>query len=94
MENHIAKAEDIVWRRIGDEIVVIKDDGLSIHVLNKTAAFVWEIFNGDCEPDEIATSLCERFDVSSEEASADITDIIQKLKQLGLLKQAEEVTGQ
>ena len=94
MENHIAKSEDIVWRRIGDEIVVIKDDGLSIHVLNKTAAFVWEILNGDCEPGEIATGLCERFDVSFEEASTDITDIIQKLKQLGLLRQAEEVTGQ
>ncbi len=92
MENQIAKAEDIIWRRIGDEIVVIKDDGLSVHVLNKTATHIWEMCNGDCGTDEIVASLCERFDVSLKEASADVTDLLEKLAQIGLVTARVEVT--
>lgn len=94
MQNGIARTEDIIWRKIGDEIVVIKDDGLSVHVLNKTAAHIWEMCNGDCGPVEIAASLCEQFDVTSAEAKVDVSDIIEKLAQIGILKQPEEVTGQ
>ena len=90
----VVQAKDIIWRKIGDEIVVIKDDGLSVHVLNKTAAHIWEMCNGDSAVDKIANSLCERFDVSFDEASADVKDTIVKLKEVDLLKQTEEVTGQ
>lgn len=93
MGSQIARAEDIIWRRIGDETVVITDDGLSVHVLNKTATYIWELCNGTCGPDEITVSLCERFDVPFEKASMDVKDIMGKLEQLGLLKGAEEVTG-
>ena len=94
MENGIARAEDIIWRKIGDDIVVIRDDGLSVHVLNKTAGHIWEMCNGDCGPDEISASLCERFEVTFGEASADVKDIIGKMEETGLLKQAEEVIRQ
>jgi len=92
--SQIARSEDIIWRRIEDETVVITDDGLSVHVLNKTATHVWELCDGTCGPDEITASLCDRFDVSFEEANADVKDIIAKLEQMGLLKQAMEVPGQ
>jgi hypothetical protein len=94
MGSQIARAEDIIWRRVEDETVVITDDGLSVHVLNKTATYIWELCDGSCGPDEITASLCERFDVSSEEANADVKDIIAKLEQMGLLKRAAEVTDQ
>ena len=94
MENRLARVEGIIWRKIGDEVVVIKDDGLSVHVLNKTAAHIWEMCNGDCGPDDITASLCERFDVSFDEGSVDVKNVIEKLEEKGLLKQAEEVAGQ
>jgi hypothetical protein len=84
--------EDVIWRKIGDEIVIITDDGLSIHVLNKTAALIWEMCGGSCSPDTIASSLCERFEVTFEEAIGDVKDIMVKFGELGLLKQTEEAT--
>lgn len=84
------QAEDVIWRRIGDEVVVIKDDGLSTHVLNKTAAFIWEMCDGKCGIDEIAARLYEHFDISLEEASADVREIIGKLIQIGIMNQIEE----
>ena len=87
------QTKDIIWRRIGDEIVVLKDDGLSTHVLNKTAAIIWEMCDGKCGIDEITTRLCERFDVSFKEARVDVREIIEKLIQLGIMNQIEEIGG-
>lgn len=92
MVSRLVQAEDVIWRRIGEEIVVIKDDGLATHVLNKTAAFIWEMCDGGCGIDEITTRLCERFDVSSEEASADVREITEKLMHLGIMNRIEGTT--
>lgn len=92
--NRMAQAEDVIWRRIGDEVVVIKDDGLATHVLNKTAAHIWEMCDGGCTVDEITTNLCERFDVSYEVASVDVREIIEKLTQLGIMNQIEGAASQ
>ncbi len=91
MEKFAIRIEEVIWRKIGDEIVVIRDDGLSLHVLNKTAAHIWEMCDGDFSPDAIASSLCERFDVTFEEAVEDVRDIVVKFGEIGLLKQAGEV---
>ena len=40
MGKYIAQSKDVIWRRIGDDIVIIKGGGLTTHVLNKTAAFI------------------------------------------------------
>jgi hypothetical protein len=85
-DNRMVQAKDIIWRRIGDEVVVIKDDGLATHVLNKTAALIWELCDGKRGIDEIAAVLCERYDVSPEEARADIKETIENLIKVGIVK--------
>jgi hypothetical protein len=90
MGKRITRVEDVIWRQIGDELVVIKDDGLSVHVLNKTAAHIWEMCNGDYQPTEIAASVFERFDVTLEEANADVNELLATLEEKGLLTLAEE----
>lgn len=94
MKNHMVWADDIVWREIGEEIAVIEEDGVSVHILNKTAANIWKMCNGDYEIDEITTALCERFDVSPEEARTDILDTIEQLGSIGLLSPSRETSTQ
>ena len=93
MGSYISQTDDIISRKIGDEIIIIKDDGLSIHVLNETAAFIWEMCHGDNDVSDIATSICEQFNVSFEEASADVEDVVAKLENLGILKRPGEIGG-
>ena len=93
MMSRAVQAKDIISRRIGDNIVVIKDNGRSTHVLNKTAAFIWEMCDGMYGIDEIAAHLNGRFDVSLEEARADVSEIIKKLTQAGIMNQIKEITG-
>ena len=94
MEKLMVRTEDIIWRRIGDEIVVIQDDGMSVHVLNKTAAYIWELCDGTRGTGEITDSLCERFDVGIEEARVDVQEILERLSQIGILNHSQEATGQ
>ena len=91
MENPVARTEDIVWRRIGDEIVVILENGQSVNVLNKTAAHIWELCDGTKGAEEIAASLCERFEVELEEATADVRDVISRFEKYGILMEASGV---
>ena len=64
MNDRMVKAEDVIWRQIGDEIVIIRDNGLSTHVLNKTASYIWEMCDGTCDVNAITESICERFDAA------------------------------
>ncbi len=89
-----ARVEDAIWHRIGDRVVVISNDGGATHVLNKTAALIWDICEDGCGIDEIAKQLCARFDVSFEEARADATEIIEKMVQAGIMKQTNKTTDQ
>jgi hypothetical protein len=91
MSIYIARAEEVIWRRIGEEVVVIKDDGLSTHVLNKTAGFIWELADGKLSIDDIVARLCERFEVSSEEARVDVEQLIAKLAAIKLLNRTGEL---
>ena len=93
MANHVVRAENVIWRRIEGDIVVIKDDGLSTHVLNKTAAFIWEMCDGKCGIDEITAKMYEHFEVSLEAVHADVIEIVEKLTQVGIMSQIEETTG-
>jgi hypothetical protein len=88
-----ARVEDAIWNRIGDRVVVISNDGGATHVLNKTAAFIWDICEDGYGIDEITKQLCDRFDVSFEEARVDVTEIIEKMVQAGIMKQTNKTTG-
>lgn len=91
IKERLTRPEDVIWRRVDDKIVVIKDDGLAIHVLNKTAAMIWEMYDGERSVDEIAQQLVERFEVPFDEACRDIEEIVEKLIKIGLMKQARGI---
>jgi hypothetical protein len=91
MSNRITRAEEVIWRRIGEEVVVIKDDGLSTHILNRTGSFIWELADGTLGVEEIAARLYERFDVSIEQARIDVEELISKLIKIELMHRVEEL---
>ena len=85
MTSIATQAKDVIWRRIGDSIVIITDDAKSSHVLNKTAAFIWEKCDGRYGIDDITSQLCEHFDVTFEEARTDVRQIIEELIRIGIM---------
>lgn len=85
--------KDVIWRRIGDTIVVIKEDGQSSHTLNKTAAFIWELCDGNKDTDDIADRVHQQFEVSIEDARNDTITLIAELKRAGILSTVKGIGG-
>jgi hypothetical protein len=83
------QAEDLISRQIGDETVIIKDNGLSTYVLNRMAACIWELCDGTRGVDGITEKICERFEVDSDQANADVTETIDQLLKTGLVNQVK-----
>jgi len=86
MGKYIAQSKDVIWRRIGDDIVIIKEDELFSHILNKTASVIWEMCDGKNSIDDITSKICERFEVSYDEANADVNKTIKVLTKANVLK--------
>ena len=88
LQKKYGKNEDFVYRRIGDEtiLVPIKDnvrDMGSIYNLSEVGAFVWEHLDGKQSLSGIKDRIFEEFNVSSDLAKKDLSDFIAQLKEIG-----------
>lgn len=86
MEKVLVKNPDVIWRKIEDKIVIITGDAQAVHVLNKTAAFIWGLCDGTMGINQIVENVCEQFDVSAEAAKTDVVDTLRKFDEMGLLE--------
>ena len=80
------RAEDLVWRKIDGEIVILTEDGRKIHTLNSVGSAIWELADGSKNLSEIAETICERFDVTPEQAENDITEFCRELSEKNILQ--------
>lgn len=80
------RAEDLVWRKIEGEIVILTEDGQKIHTLNRVGGAIWEMADGSKNIDEIAKCICERFDVSPEQAQSGIIEFCTEMADENILQ--------
>ena len=81
------RRNDVIYREAGDGDSMLYDAqaGL-IHVINSTAAFVWDLCDGSRTIDEILNLMEEHFDVENvPNLSEDVIDILRMFEKLGLL---------
>jgi hypothetical protein len=86
-----ARTPDIVPRQIaGDTILVAVRGELArlerIHVLNTVGEHVWGILDGSRTVAEVASDVCEVFDIDKATALADVTEFLADLEDAGLAK--------
>jgi hypothetical protein len=80
------RCEDNVWRDIGDEVVILDEGGTQVCLLNKTASLIWTLADGTRTMEEIAGGLYQRFEVSRQEALADVQEFGAQLLEAGLIE--------
>lgn len=85
----IIKKELIKREIAGDTILVPVGktvlDSNGLFVLNELGAFIWEILPGVETEAEICNAILAEYEVSPEEAAADVADFLEKLRQLNIL---------
>ena len=90
-----SRAKDFAVRVIAGETILVPirsgvADLDSIFLLNETGSVVWEMVEGVSSPDELVDAVVERFDVSREDASRDVTEYLSKLEQAGLIRRGRK----
>lgn len=80
------RCEDGIWRDIGGEVVILDEEGTQACFLNETAALIWTLADGTRPVEEIAELLCDRFEVSFEEAVSDVQEFDDQLEKAGLVE--------
>ena len=84
IEGYLSREKRVVWRDIAGEVVIVEEDGATVHMLNRTATFVWGLADGTRRMDDISKALCQRFDVTPEQAQADTELFCVQLVEAGL----------
>ena len=86
IEEYPIRDEQVVWQNVGDEVVIADIEGNTLRILNETAGFIWTLADGTRKIEDIAREVFDRFDVTPEQARADVIEFCQELLQSGLIK--------
>ena len=79
------KLDGLMERDLVEERILYDVGGKVVHVLNEVAGFVWDLCDGENTVDGIAKAAVESYDVSIEEARADIEACLKELEELSVI---------
>ena len=78
-------------RKVAGEVVILRADDSSLYVLNPVATAVWEAADGRTSLDVVVRDvICREFDVDSETAFRDASELIVALAEQGLLRTSDQ----
>ena len=87
------KSPSIVARQIAGEMILVPirqsmGDLDSIYLLNETALFAWQLFDGNHTLADIQQPYSDEFDVDEAQAGQDLLELVDQMEQLGALVKA------
>ncbi len=88
---------DFVLREIAGEAFIVPMHGKLAHlrrifVLSAVGAFIWRRLDGKLDLDGLVDDLVEHFEVSYEEAEADLFEFVGELERAGLIIEATDLS--
>ncbi|MDF0665611.1 MAG: PqqD family protein [Nitrospira sp.] len=81
---------DVQTASMADETVLLNLSSGRYYTLNRLGSVIWEHCTGHNTISDIHASLCNRFEVASEQALYDLIALIDQLVQEGLLQQGRK----
>lgn len=80
-----AREAELIYRKLVDGGMIYDSQQQQIHHLNATAALVWEACQQGRSAEEIAAELCRQYEVSAEQARADVEKTLETFAAAGLI---------
>ena len=72
--------------RTGEEALLVDEDGGNVHVVNHTAARLWELCDGNPTVGELVESVATAYGVPGEIVRPDVHGLVGTFRELGLLE--------
>jgi hypothetical protein len=85
MERYVTRNPDAAWRVFEDGAVIVSPTESVMHSLNPVATRIWELADGTLTMNEILDVVVEEFDVTRDQATADMADFADALSDKGML---------
>lgn len=86
MSHHLRlRTEDLSWRDVDDEIIVLDLQGSEYFAVNGSGAVLWRLLAVGTDEDALRGALVEQFEIDSELARTDVTTFLEELRSLGLV---------
>jgi hypothetical protein len=94
-QQRFVQDSSFVARNIGGEYLLVPirqpaGEEPSIFALNEVSGFIWETIDGKRPVHQIRDAVVQEFDVSPEQAEADLLDFLQQLAEVGAIHAAPE----
>ncbi len=80
------RADGIVWRQVGDELVLLDVEGGRYLSVNQTGAILWPLLVEGCRAGRLVEQLMEHYGVPAEQASEDTSRFLASMRELGVLE--------
>jgi hypothetical protein len=77
--------DKIVWRQVGDEVMILDTDTSQYLSVNRTGTVLWPMLVEGCAKIQLVKALRENFEVDEAMAAADVNRFLSSLQELGLL---------
>lgn len=81
--------EDILWRKVGDEILISDVIGETIFGLDGVGARMWQMLAENGSVDEAVSALAAEYDAPADTIAADLNSLIDDLRHRGLVEFAQ-----
>ena len=87
------RADDLVWREIDNEVIVLDLRSAQYLSLNAAGVVLWEALERERSEQQLAELLVERFEIDAEQARHDTRAFIDACAELQLLERRRTMTG-
>jgi hypothetical protein len=76
---------EVVLRRSGGETILYDTAHDSVHLVNDTAAAIWELCDGETQKDEIVVAICQLTGMLPDIVEEDVDRLMQEFVDAGLV---------
>jgi hypothetical protein len=76
---------ELPFQKLEEETIVVDPRSREVHLLNDTAARVWELLAAPHSVDELVAALGEEYDASADELRSAVEDVVAEFGGKGLL---------
>lgn len=88
LEDKFIRNNDIAWRVIDGEALIVSPKDSLIYPLNDVGARIWELLDGKRTVSDVASIICEEFEGDGKVIQNDIMSFIEDLLKAGLVNGA------
>ena len=82
----VERSDNLIFREIDDEVIIISQDRRTMHMLNETASLIWRCVGRAKTLDEMVECMCQEYDVARDKAADDVSKALNEMRTKKLLR--------